>query len=331
MAVESFSSARRRHSLLGRARDSVRSQMIGIKKDELRRGEYRNYTFRLPRHLPELTFSLATEFGCVCLYASNCSERPLPRMCQWTLLVDAEKQRSGTLSLRTSEHHCISGLYHIGIYCVADARFTIVCSEAAAGAAMAPPAATAGGILAQAATMNGAAIAASPRGQAHLQGQLRKPRTSLPRSFRRPFIDAGLLEGALSARASQPRVDFFVTPTSLPPPHEPSSSSSSSARGASSISKRPGEAHYENALGDWHKSLRDRMDAVGNLDQARPVSRGASGASAHAGAHSYSHRPFPPPSHGSPRNGTRGGAGSPRRTVSGGGQAHLTPSWLNYG
>ena len=175
--------------------------MIGIKKDELRRGEYRNYTFRLPRHLRNSAFSLATEFGCVCLYASNCSERPLQEMCQWTLLVDAEKQRSGTLSLRTSEHHCISGLYHIGIF-VADARFTIVCSEAAAGAAMAPPAA-AGGILAQAAAMNGAAIAASPRGQAHLQGQLRKPRTSLPRSFRRPFIDAGLLEGALSARASQ--------------------------------------------------------------------------------------------------------------------------------
>ena len=68
--------------------------MFSIKKDTLRRGEYRNYTFRMPAHVPELTFSIVAERGCVCFYASNCSERPNARMCQWTLLVDAEKQPS---------------------------------------------------------------------------------------------------------------------------------------------------------------------------------------------------------------------------------------------
>ena len=62
--------------------------MFSIKKDTLRRGEYRNYTFRMPAHVPELTFSIVAERGCVCFYASNCSERPTP-----DVPVDAARRR----------------------------------------------------------------------------------------------------------------------------------------------------------------------------------------------------------------------------------------------
>ena len=40
--------------------------MFSIKKDTLRRGEYRNYTFRMPAHVPELTFSIVAERGPWC-------------------------------------------------------------------------------------------------------------------------------------------------------------------------------------------------------------------------------------------------------------------------
>ena len=87
---------------------------------ELKAGQYQAFTLRLPQHVPELKISLLATRGCVCLYASNCSERPLPRNCQWNLLVDAtkegENERTGTLTLQTAEVHFVSGIFHIGIY-----------------------------------------------------------------------------------------------------------------------------------------------------------------------------------------------------------------------
>ena len=116
-------------------RKGMAAHSFGVRKDALRRGEYKNYTFRLPMHLPEVCLSVVAERGCVCMYASNCSERPLPRMCQWTLLIDADKQRQGSLNVRTNEHHFVSGLYHVRSRCVERS----MCSRASAsGGARAP-------------------------------------------------------------------------------------------------------------------------------------------------------------------------------------------------
>jgi len=98
-----------------------------LREEKMRRGEYRNFTFRLPAHVPEIQLSVAAECGSICLYASNCSERPTPRLCQWTLLVDAEKQKMGSLKVKTSEHHFVTGLYHVGLYCVSDSSFSLGC------------------------------------------------------------------------------------------------------------------------------------------------------------------------------------------------------------
>eukprot|EP00966_Prymnesium_polylepis_P120153 2776481-Prymnesium_polylepis.1 len=59
-----------------------------IQRGKMRRGEYRPLTFRLPMHMPEVLLKIGLESGqgCICLYVSNCSERPRPRMCQWALL-----------------------------------------------------------------------------------------------------------------------------------------------------------------------------------------------------------------------------------------------------
>ena len=258
---------------------------FGMKKDALRRGEYRNYTFRLPQHVPELSLSLTATKGCVCLYASNCSERPLPRLCQWTLLVDAEKQQSGVLTVRTSEHHFVSGLYHVGLYCVADSAFTLVCKEAtgevSASIGAAPPVSPGRVVLAAAAAHQSVATpragAASPRvhnhhpsgGSSSSSSSSYQPRAppSGARSAKtqRPFIDAGILENALYARATQPRA-YGGLPTAAP---EPMAMGGDRDRGGSPRSSRwrdaplAGDMHYANALGEWHRSLRDRMEASG--------------------------------------------------------------------
>ena len=92
----------------------------------MKRGEYKAFTFRLPMHLPEvlLRVTLQSEAGCICLYVSNCSERPKPRLCQWTLLVQ-EGERTSSLRVRTDETHYVRGLYHVGLYCVTDGAYSL--------------------------------------------------------------------------------------------------------------------------------------------------------------------------------------------------------------
>ena len=293
--------------------------MFGVKKDTLKRGEYRNYTFRLPMHVPELTLSLVAERGCVCLYASNCSERPLPRLCQWTLLVDAEKQRHGTLMVRTSEHHFVSGLYHVGLYCVADASFSLACSSTAKGAVAAIPLPASPGRSQLAAATAAAAsgglgvsLSLSPRGAPHHSQQQQQLAAS--RLTKRPFIDAGLLEDALSARASMPRE--YMTPAQCGSSSAAATPSSAAASSPRSKWQAPGDQHYQNCLGSWHRSLRDRMgEEAATASWSSP--RG---------------RRIPATWSGGPGNatGAGGGAGqqggpeSPRQHA----QSHLTPSWL---
>ena len=165
--------------------------MFSIKKDTLRRGEYRNYTFRMPAHVPELTFSIVAERGCVCFYASNCSERPNARMCQWTLLVDAEKQESGLLTVRTSEHHYLSGAYHVGLYCIADSAFSLACSTTQSAASD---------------VLKAMAAKQKPRaGVGAITEQLPHRGRSFRASARQgpPIADAAV--GAATARSCQPR------------------------------------------------------------------------------------------------------------------------------
>jgi len=147
----------------------------------LKRGEYRSFTYRLPAHVPELKLSIMCETGSVCLFASNCSQRPNPRNCQWSILVDAQKNKLGSFSVRTSEHHFIGGMYHVGIYCVSDSTHSVGCFplnpskiEVANAAAWqryqaAPP---------------------SPRPQGR----------RAPMAVKKPFVDAGLLENLCVAR-----------------------------------------------------------------------------------------------------------------------------------
>ena len=83
----------------------MKEQAFLQRRDSIKRGEYRNYTFRLPAHVPEIAITVVCHVGCVCLYASNCSERPTARMCQWTLLADSAKENGrASLKLRTNEH-----------------------------------------------------------------------------------------------------------------------------------------------------------------------------------------------------------------------------------
>ena len=219
---------------------------FGLKRDVLRRGEYRNYTFRLPTHVPNLTLSVVADYGCVCLYASNCSERPLPRQCQWTLLVDAEKQKQGQLNLKTSEHHFVSGLYHVGLYCVADASFSLGC------------------FTAEPSEMIRAAVAAEKRQQAAngmtatlglMSHRKAAPLFPSPRATKKPFIDAGLLEVTLDQRARQPRGEAIPGTTT-----SSAALAASSPRGACDArDARPGDAHDDHLLGEWHRTLRDAI------------------------------------------------------------------------
>ena len=100
----------------------------------IRRGEFRSYTFRLGAQAPhaEITLGLDSDDGCLVLYASNCSERPLARSCQWTLVVDAQRQRRGRLAVKTHELHYTAGMVHVGIYCVRDAVFDLSCHKSQA-------------------------------------------------------------------------------------------------------------------------------------------------------------------------------------------------------
>lgn len=222
---------------------------FGLRRDAVKRGEYRNYTFRLPQHVPNLTFSVTADYGCVCLYASNCSERPLPRLCQWTLLVDAEKQKHGQLTVSTSEHHFVSGLYHVGLYCVADSSFSLGCFTAPLPLGVA--AAKGNSLLAAEKKAQQppppAAQQYSPRGGS----QLFPP----PRATKKPFIDAGLLERTLEDRARQPRGDYPSTPSAA----AGALSARSPAPKSGARPARPGDAHYDRIVGEWHRSLRDTI------------------------------------------------------------------------
>lgn len=289
--------------------------MFGTRRDVLRRGEYKSYTFRLPSHVPELTFSIVAERGCVCLYASNCAERPLPRMCQWTLLVDAQEQQSGTLTVRTAEHHFVSGNYHVGVYCVADASFSLACFDAAQQSTTLqammsedqrrnlPPAAATSALLAAGLYPRSLTSAVEQR------GSVTQPPT---RATKKPFIDEGILEQSLAARARQPPP--LLTPSGA---HMPPAAGSS----APSPRSRPtvGDLHHDNLLGEWHRSLRgailERAAAKGELSGLEPPPPRSSprlrlGAAAHAA-------PRPPPSV------ERVGRELHRPAVSG-----MTPRWI---
>jgi hypothetical protein len=213
-----------------------------FKHDSLKRGEYHNYTFRLPTHVPELAFSIAADVGVVCLYASNCSQRPLPRMCQWTLLVDAVKQRTGTLTVRTAEHHCVAGLYHVGVYCLADASFSLACSASQRGAAGALLSleSQGGGMSSRKANLNGA----SPRRPAKML-----PPSAHPRATKKPFIDEGILEASLSARVSLPRPSVPPMPGDAARAAAPASARAAPTRARSSW-VTPGEVHHDLLLGE---------------------------------------------------------------------------------
>jgi len=148
----------------------------------LRRGEYRSFTYRLPSHVPELKVSVVCDSGCVCVYASNCSERPNPRNCQWTVLVDSQKSKLGSMVLRTSETHFIGGMYHVGLYAVAESTFTIGCFPTKASAS----------------DHLRVASAHMQRPSTHAS---RSPRDRVSQRIqRKPFVDAGLLENVCAAR-----------------------------------------------------------------------------------------------------------------------------------
>jgi hypothetical protein len=148
-------------------------------KHALRRGDYRSFTFKLPAHYPELRLSVVCETGSVCLYASNCSARPDPRNCQWTLLVDSQKSKLGSLVVRTNEHHFVGGLYHVGLYSVTDSEFSIGCFPTPASASDKLRASTR-----QRQRTSPAAFSPRPQSRLHTK----------------PFVDAGLLEELCAAR-----------------------------------------------------------------------------------------------------------------------------------
>ena len=213
-------------------------QTYGIRASQsMRRGEYRNFTFRLPTHAPEVHLSVTVDYGSVCLYASNCSERPQPRMCTWTMLVDASKERFGTLPVRTDEQHFVSGLYHVGLYCVADASFSLGC-------------------FATRPTVHDALLAAQ---QERRRANACSPRSLEPqRASHKPFVDAGLLEQALSVRAQLHNARAAALPQYLDEKVE-----SPRAPAAAPIWQPPGDRHYENVCGKWHRELRDRTSPRG--------------------------------------------------------------------
>lgn len=207
-----------------------------LREEKMRRGEYRNFTFRLPAHVPEIQLSVAAECGSICLYASNCSERPTPRLCQWTLLVDAEKQKMGSLKVKTSEHHFVTGLYHVGLYCVSDSSFSLGCFTTTPSPS---------DVLHAAQKRRSQQLAECPR----RQGQP-PPRAT----HKRPFVDEGVLEGMLSNRAQQ------LSARAAAAPCYSSSASSAPMAQPASAHQTPGAMHYDYLLGDWHRSLRERQN-----------------------------------------------------------------------
>ena len=165
-------------------------------KHALRRGDYRSFTFKLPAHYPELRLSVVCETGSVCLYASNCSARPDPRNCQWTLLVDSQKSKLGSLVVRTNEHHFVGGLYHVGLYSVTDSEFSIGCFPTPASASDKLRASTR-----QRQRTSPAAFSPRPQSRLHTK----------------PFVDAGLLEELCAARGLLVGFGATAPPASSPP------------------------------------------------------------------------------------------------------------------
>ena len=216
-------------------------------RDTLRRGQFKNYTFRLPQHLPEITISVVAEVGSVCLYASNCSERPQPRMCQWTLLADASKSNGqSSLKLRTNEHHFVSGLYHCGVYCISDAQFSLGCFATRPSASD---------------VLHSTMQAKRDASRSHLADTSAAARREpTQRSTKRPFHDAGLLEVALSARATQPAGRLRRAAAERPVGHA-SDTHQSAASPKPAAWRSPGNVHYEHLLTEWHKGLHERTAA----------------------------------------------------------------------
>ena len=207
----------------------------------LRRGEYKAFTFRLPAHLPELILSitLKSATGCVCLYASNCSQRPRPNMCQWSLIVSAEGERHRSLVVRTEERHFIQGFYHVGIYGVSDSSFSLGCFSS-------PPTSV---------PKTGAGAVVTSRGPGASNPGLRGARGGKrvgggkPEAWsttgRGAYGDPGRLEDALAARlarhpcrhAAGMQVGFLEQPDGEYVP--------------------PGDRHHQRVCGDWHLRFQD--------------------------------------------------------------------------
>ena len=126
-AASTLSPSHSHHLVVPPTRCSLQDVARSTQRGHMKRGEYKAFTFRLPIHLPEvlLRITLESEAGCICLYVSNCSERPKPRLCQWTLLVHAEGERTSALKVRTDETHYVRGLYHVGLYCVTDGTYSL--------------------------------------------------------------------------------------------------------------------------------------------------------------------------------------------------------------
>ena len=184
----------------------------------MRRGEYKAYTFRLPVHLPEITFSIALKSvsGCVCLYVSNCSERPRPRLCQWTLIVHADGERRNSLAVRTDETHFIQGLYHVGLYCVSDASFELGCFSSSVSSAVRPSGPVKSPL--ESSTISEASTLTPRRSQVPRVANLApgaKP-DAWSGTGRCSCGDEGLLEDALAARLARrpPRHNSTIPPAS---------------------------------------------------------------------------------------------------------------------
>ena len=231
----------------------------------MRRGEYRNFTFRFPSHRPRvtITLTLTSPTGALCLFASNTSERPhSAATCQWAVLVNHTSTRQSTLTIRTQEFHFIRGMYHVGLYCFNPGSFSLTCAEAPN---VAPRAGSASG------------VARSRSLPAHVRLSPRRPP-------RRNYGDASVLEEAISRRrraygvpdaplAGRPRApspprgegDDEVQSSedaaaSSPAPPQPPPTGWIGDDGDASLFVKPGERHHRLVCGGWHDTLRDTLE-----------------------------------------------------------------------
>ena len=203
----------------------------------IRRGEFRSYTFRLGAQAPlaEITLGLDSDDGCLVLYASNCSERPLARSCQWTLVVDAQRQRRGRLAVKTHELHYTAGMVHVGIYCVRDAVFEV------------------------AATVPGAAPAGVGAGRGRAPTKWARPREAW-----RPVGAGAARGGARATRARRVRYrysSFLLHGTK-------SAAAAAAATAARNGGRRRG--YHARIGGDWYAGLRHVLEVGEATPRRKP-------------------------------------------------------------